>query len=371
MPLPKSFTTVTPLSKALAMILFITLPFIGFYFGINYPKELSPQTQIVNTTQPSPTPDPTAYWKYYIDDTLGILFKYPNEWEVKVAKGQNGNVLQVYTPTAISIENYIPAKEKEKFIISIKKWEKKAKDNYALYSQIVQLRGSGDPYSYSDWEIKHIHGNEIVYRGGVGAANREVEVDQFFKEREAYILKGNGDVIHIKPGILVGESKDFYDKFLSTFKFREQKAIKAGFQSYEHPQLHYMVQYPSSWKLDTSQYAFNVLSPDYLLAEEGQQSIIDGAGISINEVKTTETSIEKMSELFLPGIIAESKKVITVAGTKAIQFDQAWEGGPVTYTFFIKNGVKYIIALSYPDQKAKDENFPVYQKILSTFKFID
>ncbi len=41
MPLPKAFTTVTPLSKALAMILFIAFPFIGFYIGMQYQKMLT------------------------------------------------------------------------------------------------------------------------------------------------------------------------------------------------------------------------------------------------------------------------------------------------------------------------------------------
>ncbi|MDO8269654.1 MAG: hypothetical protein Q7T54_03225 [Candidatus Levybacteria bacterium] len=35
-----SFNTVTPLSKAIAFFLFVTLPFVGFYFGMQYQKEL-------------------------------------------------------------------------------------------------------------------------------------------------------------------------------------------------------------------------------------------------------------------------------------------------------------------------------------------
>lgn len=34
------WNTVTPLSKTLAMILFITLPFVGFYFGTQYQRAL-------------------------------------------------------------------------------------------------------------------------------------------------------------------------------------------------------------------------------------------------------------------------------------------------------------------------------------------
>jgi len=36
MKFSKKLTTVTPLSKAIAMVLFISLPFIGFAFGIRY-----------------------------------------------------------------------------------------------------------------------------------------------------------------------------------------------------------------------------------------------------------------------------------------------------------------------------------------------
>lgn len=60
MPLPKSLTTITPLSKALAMILFILFPFVGFYLGVQYEKKLNPQTsQSVNPPLASPTSLPT------------------------------------------------------------------------------------------------------------------------------------------------------------------------------------------------------------------------------------------------------------------------------------------------------------------------
>lgn len=38
MKISKNFTTVTPFSTALAIILFILLPCIGFYIGIQYQK---------------------------------------------------------------------------------------------------------------------------------------------------------------------------------------------------------------------------------------------------------------------------------------------------------------------------------------------
>jgi hypothetical protein len=37
---PKQLTTVTPFSKTIAIILFILLPFIGFYIGMQYQRTL-------------------------------------------------------------------------------------------------------------------------------------------------------------------------------------------------------------------------------------------------------------------------------------------------------------------------------------------
>lgn len=61
MKLPASLTTVTPLSKFIAMVLFVSLPFIGFYLGMEYQKKFGFE-EIVNPIQypnPSPTPTPT------------------------------------------------------------------------------------------------------------------------------------------------------------------------------------------------------------------------------------------------------------------------------------------------------------------------
>jgi hypothetical protein len=61
-PLRNAFFTVTPLSKALAMLLFIALPLGAFYFGLSIgqaplgPKEYKPQTQPQsNTPRPAKT----------------------------------------------------------------------------------------------------------------------------------------------------------------------------------------------------------------------------------------------------------------------------------------------------------------------------
>jgi hypothetical protein len=99
MQLPASFTTVTPFSKVSAILLFISLPFIGFYLGVTYYKSISPNIQkqnSLNTEQfeshPSiPVDSPSPILKYsktvtdediihYKNDVLGLEFSYPKEW---------------------------------------------------------------------------------------------------------------------------------------------------------------------------------------------------------------------------------------------------------------------------------------------------
>lgn len=48
MKLSKKYTTVTTLSKTLALIMFIVFPFIGFYLGMQYQKGLDVAIQTVD-----------------------------------------------------------------------------------------------------------------------------------------------------------------------------------------------------------------------------------------------------------------------------------------------------------------------------------
>jgi hypothetical protein len=46
MKLPKELITITPVSKALAIFLFVTLPFVGFLFGIRYQQILDEANEL-------------------------------------------------------------------------------------------------------------------------------------------------------------------------------------------------------------------------------------------------------------------------------------------------------------------------------------
>ena len=90
MSLPKSFTTVTPFSKVLAMILFIFLPFIGFSFGIKYQSSLVAIQPLPSSTFVkdstfvgiSPTPKPLP------DNRPCVSGEIPNTYDEKYFGGK-------------------------------------------------------------------------------------------------------------------------------------------------------------------------------------------------------------------------------------------------------------------------------------------
>jgi len=78
--LPTCLTTVTPISKCIAVILFIVLPFVGFYLGISYQKRLTtsgnvnPAADGNSRVTPLPVTDTPAYIPPYVyNSTLYFL----------------------------------------------------------------------------------------------------------------------------------------------------------------------------------------------------------------------------------------------------------------------------------------------------------
>lgn len=87
MKLPSSLTTVTPLSKFLALVLFITLPFLGFFIGMQYQQQMYSSESEVISISPSQTPPTTQLnvaneWKDFIDKDFQL--QYPRTWSSQI-----------------------------------------------------------------------------------------------------------------------------------------------------------------------------------------------------------------------------------------------------------------------------------------------
>ncbi len=89
--LPTWLTTVTPFSKTLAMILFILLPFLGFYLGMKYQQQVTIPSSTVSEVQkvPSLTPTPrstlqvssaSAGWLTFTSPRGDYSINFPSNW---------------------------------------------------------------------------------------------------------------------------------------------------------------------------------------------------------------------------------------------------------------------------------------------------
>src|SRR3989344_5172551 len=106
MKLPKELTTVTPLSKYLALFLLIALPFIGFYVGFKYQEQInvSKGTEEKTTLLAAPTPTPlaiptvdpsiTANWKTYNQNKYSVRLPEKFTLVSKTYAGIGGQVQQ-------------------------------------------------------------------------------------------------------------------------------------------------------------------------------------------------------------------------------------------------------------------------------------
>ncbi len=79
---PKYLTTVTPLSKYLAMFLFITMPFVGFYLGVQYQKSITVKPIQLTSSAIKPFQSSSDSWEIYTASDYS--FKYPaeNQWRI-------------------------------------------------------------------------------------------------------------------------------------------------------------------------------------------------------------------------------------------------------------------------------------------------
>lgn len=143
MTLPKELTTVTPFSKAFALVLFIILPFYGFYLGTLYQQtingivQLQSQPAITTVLRPTPTPlliaqpaittDPRTGWKIYQSSMnssneiaitedwfdfsfeqgdIPFSFQFPDDWNVNygVFDDTHGKKIAELLPGAVKLK---------------------------------------------------------------------------------------------------------------------------------------------------------------------------------------------------------------------------------------------------------------------------
>lgn len=157
MNLPKELTTVTKLSKYLAMVVFIALPFVGFFLGVRYQemmdlsKRQQEESNLAIPRAPTPTPiaiptvDPsiTANWKTYNDNKDGFSVKYDsssiNAFQI------NKDDLRIFMRDVSSLPQFVKYKFPE-FITGLRIGKNLSTD---IYGQQIE------PFIFSLWVFKN------------------------------------------------------------------------------------------------------------------------------------------------------------------------------------------------------------------------
>jgi hypothetical protein len=80
--------TVTTFSKLLALSLFIILPFLGFYLGMQYQQKITVAPPVVSEVQKTAIPTPTplidiSNWKTYTNTTPAFTLAYPSNYSIE------------------------------------------------------------------------------------------------------------------------------------------------------------------------------------------------------------------------------------------------------------------------------------------------
>ena len=242
MKLPPSLTTVTPLSKFLALSLFILFPLVGFYAGMEYQKAIrliEQQTMNQPTQPPSPTnvqrqTDEMSNWKTYRNEEYGFEFMYPDDL-LNIKEKDNGIVLShtvpyIHTSPCAFVGDEPTLQEITDFEMSL------LVKNEGMFSAIKNDKIIGEldyvilqEPGYIDWvTVGDLDGYKITtgaecgfYTYYLGISNNiTLVVTRPWELSTEY--QGMPKVFTLPNIILDDHSNSLFNKILSTFRFLEE-----------------------------------------------------------------------------------------------------------------------------------------------------
>jgi len=98
-----SLNRVTPLSKYLALVLFVAMPFIGGWVGYHYAPEKVVEVEkvitkevVIGVTSKEDKNFSSVNIKTFRDETLGLTFDYPSDWGEVTVNDERGSCSQDY-----------------------------------------------------------------------------------------------------------------------------------------------------------------------------------------------------------------------------------------------------------------------------------
>lgn len=222
---PNPFSTVTTLSKAIAMLIFVAFPFIGFWLGIKYQEQkgtiafndefvryLETGASTKKTLQATPSKSPimidTSNWKTYTNDVGGYLIKYPKDYELNPGKKYSVDGVSIDDPSITSILSPDFPKVKSNFQLTI---------SYNATKE-TNVRNYIDKNSWCD-SITPDSGKQYLLGGAAGLIYEETPCGPW-GSTDIYVIK-NGYIYHVEIESPTGldSMRPYFEQILATFVF--------------------------------------------------------------------------------------------------------------------------------------------------------
>ena len=213
MKLSPTLTTVTPLSKFLALFFFILFNVLGFYLGRFYTRNeanrmmiQNQQAEIIIEAQDS---DDMSDWKMYSSPELGFTFNYPVDWGEPI-------VDQLSTRTEVGFINKL----------SILRGNYYNQDLQRLYSLEEYINNisqatptSSETFSIEDWVgIKRIF---VIQPSIDTESSKEIQI-------VVANPKDKKDLLTISYSYNSKSEQLKYDQILSTFRFLDNEQVQGA-----------------------------------------------------------------------------------------------------------------------------------------------
>lgn len=202
-----SFNTVTTFSKITAALLFIILPMITLFIGMEYQKKIMMTYYQINQPKQSACPSPVktnndVWFNPYLHARGKYTINYPSDWTLYDHEHELGEPIEVIS--SISIKN---EQSKYNTFISVKV----DRDTFANYKSKFHVRG----------DIKET--KKYVFHDAVGT--REV-IDEGNFDVISYLLERKGLIYDVNLNVLKNdpnkkEEFETLEKIFSTLEFSD------------------------------------------------------------------------------------------------------------------------------------------------------
>lgn len=371
MKLPHYLTRVTPFSKTLAFILFITLPIFGFLLGIQYQKMVEPSfVNISNITQNNSQQNNIDYlsnfvtknWYTFRNDTFGFEFKYPRELKYEDRTGENND------PAEIPLIVYLThVKANNGYLITV---EKRMCNTVSAKRSPIEIAGK-----------KGIRFIDEGYMNGYFFSNDNIEVElepktclnilKYAQEKgRSFNEKKDRPILDE----LAASNREVYNHILSTFKFTASATTESSknWKTYSNSQMGFSIRYPSSFNIDSEEngsiFFKEASKPNRILHVATTKNPRNGEsrteenpfGPPITTVQDSFLGAENIQSFFLQGYPAAKATYGTISNQPEIDKQD------IDMHILEKDTLWQIEILNNETQAQVDES----NKILSTFKFL-